>query len=154
MTLQKSIQAMGWQNIFCATFVAENKYNSCKISGNASVSGAPRSLIKREYFFNEHKNNEPWPRRKKIALQPSIPRPKVGLLGTLLLRCSSYYFYYCCHFIDLHNKQSFYVCISMYENVEGAIKEYEVLFFLTCFVLISQTDYFYYLYCHHLIKKN
>ena len=41
----------------------------------------------------------------------------------------------------------------MYENVEGAIKEYEVLFFLTCFVLISQTDYFYYLYCHHLIKK-
>ena len=42
--------------------------------------------------------------------------------------------------------------------VEGAIKEYEVLFFLTCFVLISQTYYFYYLYslflyCHHLIKK-
>ena len=41
----------------------------------------------------------------------------------------------------------------MYENVEGATKEYEVLFFLTCFVLISQTDYFYYLYCHHLVKK-
>ena len=42
--------------------------------------------------------------------------------------------------------------------VERAIKEYEVLFFLTCFVLISQTYYFYYLYslllyCHHLIKK-
>ena len=36
----------------------------------------------------------------------------------------------------------------MYENVEGAIKEYEILFFLTCFVLISQTDDFYYLYCH------
>ena len=58
------------------------------------MSGAPRSLIKREYFFNEQKNNEPWPRRKKIALQPSIPRPKRGLLGTLLLRWSSYYFYY------------------------------------------------------------
>ena len=42
--------------------------------------------------------------------------------------------------------------------VERAIKEYEILFFLTCFVLISQTYYFYYLYslllyCHHLIKK-
>ena len=27
----------------------------------------------------------------------------------------------------------------MYENFEGAIKEYEVLFFLTCLVLISTT---------------
>ena len=47
----------------------------------------------------------------------------------------------------------------MYENVEGAFKEYGVLFFffnLLRFntVLISQTDSFYYLYCHHLIKKN
>ena len=46
----------------------------------------------------------------------------------------------------------------MYENVEGAFKEYEVLFFFNLLrfntVLISQTDSFYYLYCHRLIKKN
>ena len=51
------------------------------------------------------------------------------------------------------NRVFLYVSVCM-KMLKAPLRNTRFYFFLTCFVLISQTDYFYYLYCHHLIKKN
>ena len=37
--------------------------------------------------------------------------------------------------------------------LKAPLRNTRFFFFLTCFVLISQTNYFYYLYCHYLITQ-